>query len=155
MLKSGYIKNDKFYVVKIAGGGFKDKRQNKNYPNSGVMLVFSQITGSLNGILLDNGILTELRTAAASALAALVFGPKHITNIGIIGTGIQARYQLDVLQHITLLNNNNVFIYGRNNLKCKILQNDMKQKNIVCNIANNLYDIGNKCNLIIMVTSSR
>ena len=68
-LKSGYIVKDKYYVIKIAGGGFKNPENGRNFPNSGTMLVFSQLTGALNGILMDNGILTELRTATASALA--------------------------------------------------------------------------------------
>eukprot|EP01084_Bolivina_argentea_P280020 478795_1 len=157
-LKSGYIINDKYYVIKIAGGGFKNKNTNQNYPNSGAMLVFSQMTGALNGILLDNGILTELRTAAASALASKYFAPKQITNIGIIGTGIQARFQLDMLQYVIPFNTNNtinVYVYGRSPKKCEKYQNDMLQKGIKCKIAQSMYDIGTNCNLIIMCTSAR
>jgi ornithine cyclodeaminase/alanine dehydrogenase-like protein (mu-crystallin family) len=53
-------------VVKIAGGGFK------GHGSSGLMAVFSQTTGVLEGILQDNGWLTDLRTAAAREI--LSFG---------------------------------------------------------------------------------
>eukprot|EP00483_Globobulimina_turgida_P000894 UN00895 len=157
-LKSGYIVNDKYYVIKIAGGGFKNQQTKENYPNSGVMLVFSQLSGALSGILLDDGVLTELRTAAASALASKYFAPKKITNIGIVGTGVQARYQLDMLQHIipfTNSNNIHVYVYGRSPQKCETYKQDMFEKGIKCKIAKDMYDIGANCNLIIMCTSAR
>jgi ornithine cyclodeaminase/alanine dehydrogenase-like protein (mu-crystallin family) len=36
------------------------------------MAVFSQTTGQLDGILIDNGWLTDLRTAAAGTLLSLL-----------------------------------------------------------------------------------
>eukprot|EP01083_Nonionella_stella_P002000 5762_1 len=153
-LKSGYIVNDNYYVIKIAGGGFVDKDTKQNHPNSGAMLVFSQGSGALNGILLDNGILTELRTSAAGALAAKYFAPKRITNIGIVGTGIQARYQLDMLQHVIPFKTN-VYVYGRDASKCKQYKQDMARKGLNCKITTNMFDIGKHCNLIVMCTSAR
>jgi len=94
-LKSGYSLQGDYYIVKIAAGGFN------NSPNSGLMLIFSQITGQLISILADNGSLTDHRTAALSALSVREIAPKQIKCIGIIGTGFQARYQLQYLKSIT------------------------------------------------------
>ena len=158
-VKSGYIVNghDKYYVVKIAGGGFSDQHQ--QYPNSGAMLVFSQITGALNGILLDDGILTELRTAAAGALAASYFTPSKLTTIGIVGTGIQARFQLEMLQHIFPLKNGkiSVLVHGRNPEKSRKYKDEMnsKHKGIKVDLARDLNEIGKCCQLIVMCTSAR
>ena len=58
----------------------------------GCLLVFSQLTGQLTGILLDKAYLTDMRTAAAGALAAKLFAPTKVKCIGIVGTGMQARY---------------------------------------------------------------
>jgi ornithine cyclodeaminase len=52
------------------------------------MVVFSKITGQLSGILLDEGWLTDLRTAAAGSVVARHMAPKKIKAIGVIGTGI-------------------------------------------------------------------
>ena len=93
-VKSGYFKGGKYYVIKVASGGYPQ-------PNSGLMQVFSQQTGKLEALLLDDGILTEVRTAAAGALAARLLAPKKLAKIGIIGTGIQARYQLGMLKSVT------------------------------------------------------
>lgn len=81
-VKSGYFKSGKYYVIKVASGGYPME-------NSGLMQVFSQHSGRLESLLLDDGILTEVRTAAVGALAAKLLAPKVIKSIGIVGTGIQ------------------------------------------------------------------
>mmetsp|Transcript_25290 Transcript_25290/g.55449 ORF Transcript_25290/g.55449 Transcript_25290/m.55449 type:complete len:332 (-) Transcript_25290:41-1036(-) len=102
-VKSGYFKGHDHYVIKVASGGHP-------MPNSGLMQVYSQKTGKLEALLLDEGILTELRTAAVGALAAKLLAPK-IEMIGVIGSGIQARYQLEMLSAVTSCRN--VLVWGR------------------------------------------
>ena len=47
-IKSGYLKNGNYFIIKVASGGF-------GYGSSGMMNLFSQKTGKLEGILLDEG----------------------------------------------------------------------------------------------------
>jgi len=63
-------------------------------------------------VLLDEGHLTDIRTAAAGALAIKYFAPSQIKAVGIIGTGVQAKQQLLHMQQ----NNpcKNVWLWGRN-----------------------------------------
>eukprot|EP01084_Bolivina_argentea_P034966 64803_1 len=155
VLKSGYIKGGKYYVVKVAGGSFKGQTT-----SVGVMLVFSQVTGGLIGILLDEGLLTELRTAAACSLSAKYFAPKNINCIGIVGTGIQARYQMEMLNHIQpSLNCSNFMVYGRSNEKIQLFKNDMMNKckdfDISISTTTDLTDIGKNCDLIITATTAK
>lgn len=97
-IKTGFVKSDDYYVVKIAPGSFRGNEQLGLPTNTGLMMVFSQNTGRLEGLLLDEGILTEIRTAAAGFLALRTVGnPETVNRIGIIGTGVQARYQLRFL----------------------------------------------------------
>lgn len=44
-MKSGYLRGGKYFVVKIASGGWKGNAALGLSSNSGVMLVFSQRTG--------------------------------------------------------------------------------------------------------------
>lgn len=75
-VKSGYLTGESHYVIKVASGGYP-------FPsNSGLMQVFSQTTGRLEALLLDEGILTELRTAAVGAVVAKILAPKNISCIG-------------------------------------------------------------------------
>lgn len=74
----------------------------------------------MEGLLLDNGYLTDLRTAVAGGIYAKHFALQELTAIGIVGTGVQAIYQLEVLRHITSCRK--VILYGRtteNREKCK------------------------------------
>lgn len=96
-VKSGYLKpevmttrevRDEPLVIKIAGGSFVDGDRGTHSP-SGMMVLYSQITGQLEGILIDNCFLTDLRTAVAGALCAKLLAPKDVSAIGIVGTGVQ------------------------------------------------------------------
>jgi ornithine cyclodeaminase len=58
------------------------------------MILFSATTGLVQAVFLDNGYLTDLRTAAAGAVAARHLAPATVETAGVIGTGVQARLQL-------------------------------------------------------------
>ena len=60
----------------------------------GLMVVLSAKTGVVEAVLLDNGYLTDLRTAAAGAVAARHMAPKATETAGVLGTGLQARLQI-------------------------------------------------------------
>ena len=102
-IKYGYIKKDDYYVIKIASGFYENSAVGLPSSN-GLMLLFNQQTGSPVAVLLDEGFLTDVRTAAAGALVANYFAPKKIKAVGIIGTGIQARLQLSKAWAITVVN---------------------------------------------------
>src|SRR4051794_7266043 len=60
-----------------------------------MMVLLSSKTGLVEALLLDNGYLTEVRTAVAGAVAA-----KHRQDssvAAIYGAGVQARLQLEAL----------------------------------------------------------
>jgi ornithine cyclodeaminase len=99
-IKYGYLKSGKTFTVKIATGFWKNAE--RGLPSSnGVVLVFSSETGELRTIFQDEGFLTDARTAAAGAVAAKYLAPHRIDCIGMIGSGLQARYQLEYLREVT------------------------------------------------------
>tara|TARA_R110002073_G_scaffold160182_1_gene315686 strand:+ start:727 stop:1680 length:954 start_codon:yes stop_codon:yes gene_type:complete len=95
-IKYGYIKDDDFYIVKIASGFYDNPK--RGLPSSnGLMLLFSALSGELIATLLDEGHLTDVRTGIAGAIAAKHLAPKVVESIGLVGTGTQARMQLRYL----------------------------------------------------------
>ena len=88
-IKYGYVRGGETYVVKIASGFYENPLIGLPSSN-GLMLVFAQKTGELRAVLLDEGLLTDVRTAAAGAVAAKHLAPPDVRAIGIVGTGIQA-----------------------------------------------------------------
>jgi len=88
------------FTIKNCTGFWKNPERGLASSN-GVVLVFSSETGELLTIFQDEGFLTDMRTAAAGAVAAKYLAPHEITCIGIIGAGLQARLQLDYLREVT------------------------------------------------------
>ncbi len=53
-IKYGYVKDDDYYVIKIASGFYQNPKIGLSSSN-GLMLLFSQLTGELVCTLLDEG----------------------------------------------------------------------------------------------------
>ncbi|WFU12816.1 ornithine cyclodeaminase family protein (plasmid) [Rhizobium sp. CB3090] len=60
-------------------------------------ILLSSKTGLVQALLLDNGYLTDIRTAAAGAVAARHLARKEATVAAVFGAGMQARLQLQAL----------------------------------------------------------
>lgn len=149
-IKYGYIKQNDFYVVKIASGFYENSKL--GLPSSqGLMLLFSQKTGALKCILLDEGHLTNIRTAAAGALAAKYFAPKQLNAVGIIGTGTQAKMQLLQLQKSKPCKT--VWLWGRNKDHTQQLKTALGEEYEV-HIATTCAEVAQNTNLIITTTPS-
>lgn len=95
-VKAGHIHGASEYVIKIAAGFYDNPLRNLPV-GSGLMMLFDSATGFPLAMLLDNGFLTELRTAAAGAVAAKYMSVQNVDQVGIIGAGVQGRFQLEAL----------------------------------------------------------
>lgn len=62
-----------------------------------MMVLLSSKTGLVQALLLDNGYLTDVRTAAAGAVAAKLLSREDASIATIFGAGVQARLQLQAL----------------------------------------------------------
>ena len=91
-----------YYVIKIASGFYKNTKQGLP-ANSGLSLIMSAKTGYPIAMLNDDGWLTQIRTAAAGALAASLRPVGKDACVGIIRTGTQAYWQASFIsQHMGL-----------------------------------------------------
>lgn len=96
-VKTAYIHGLDSFAIKIAAG-FINNRQLGLPTGSGLMVLISAETGNPKAILLDNGYLTDVRTGLAGALAAQYLAKTQIDTAGVIGSGMQARYQMRSLK---------------------------------------------------------
>jgi ornithine cyclodeaminase len=95
--KGGYVRGQPGAVVKIASGFYGNAKFGLP-SSSGLMIVFDAKTGFAQAILLDNGYLTDLRTGLAGAVAARHLAREDARVAGVIGSGVQARYQIKSLR---------------------------------------------------------
>ncbi len=150
-IKYGYVKADDYYVIKVASGFYQNPQLGLSSSN-GLMLLFNQHTGELVCSLLDEGYLTDVRTAVAGAVCAKYLAPKKITAIGIIGTGIQARLQAMHLKQVT--NCRKIIVWGRKEGRVLEYQTYMQAYGFLVEIASNVSEVAAKANLIITTTPS-
>jgi len=108
-VKTAYIKGLDRFAIKIAAGFF-DNYKFGLPTGSGIMLIISAVTGNVEAILLDNGYLTDLRTGIAGAIAAKYLAREKVETAGVIGTGMQARYQIRGLRSVREFKK--VLVYG-------------------------------------------
>ena len=151
-IKYGYITGDEYYVIKIASGFHENIKL--NLPTClGLMLIFKQKTGELACILLDEGYLTNIRTAAAGAVVAKYLAPRNVRRVGIFGAGIQGKMQLEYLK--STVDCDDVIVWGINQQEL----NDYKKAvaPLGCNIqtTQEAEDIAATCNLIVTATPSK
>lgn len=98
-IKAAYVLGTPSYTVKIASGFYKNKE--RGLPLSGgMMLVFDSQTGNPLAFLLDNGYLTDFRTAAAGAVASKYLARQEVQQVGVIGAGMQGRMQVQALSFV-------------------------------------------------------
>ena len=150
-IKYGYIKEDKYYVIKIASGFYQNTKLGLSTGN-GLMLLFAQETGEIVSILLDEGYLTDVRTAVAGAIAAKFLAPKDVHRIGIVGTGIQARLQLKHLRDVT--DCRDVLVSGRGDKQLVHYKHEMEPLGFDIELTQNPDQIMATCNLIVTTTPS-
>ncbi len=92
---------------------------------SGLMVVFSAVNGLVEAVLLDNGYLTDVRTAAAGAVAARLLAREDARTAAILGTGLQARLQLTALTLVRPIER--ARIWGRDREKAAALASDLSR----------------------------
>lgn len=151
-IKYGYIKNSDSFVIKIASGFYDNPKQGLP-SNSGLMLVFSQKTGVLQAVLLDEGYLTDVRTAVAGQIAAKYLAPSTVSAIGILGTGIQARMQVSYLKEITSCRQ--VVAWGRSDENLFAYKEAMENDGFQVQTTTIAAEVAQNCNLLITATPSQ
>ena len=73
--------------------------------------------------------------------------------IGVIGTGVQAKLQIEYLKKIT--DCKDIIVWGRNEDKVKKYSSDMNSKGFKCFPISSVKDLCKQCNLIISATASK
>lgn len=150
-IKYGYAKNGRYYVVKIASGFYENPK--RGFPsNNGLMLLFDKQTGNPICALLDEGYLTDIRTAVAGYLAAKCLAPKNIKCVGIVGSGAQAYYQLKFLTFATKCRR--AMIWGRDIEKAKKVARHPDLNEWRIEVLKDLEELTEECNLIVTTTAS-
>src|SRR6056297_870519 len=122
-VKTAYIPGFDGFAIKVSPGFFDNPKIGLPSLN-GLMILFSARTGLVDALLMDNGYLTDVRTAAAGAVAAKHLAP-DVRTAGVIGTGVQARLQIRAAHLVRPFEE--VLVWGRNTAKAEACARDIAQ----------------------------
>jgi ornithine cyclodeaminase len=150
-IKYGYIKGGDVYVIKIASG-FADNPKRGLPSGDGLMLVFDQKTGVLQAVLLDEGYLTNLRTAVAGAVVAKYLAPREVTVVGLLGAGVQGRMQLEWLRRVRRFSE--AVVWGVDETELAAYRRDMEAPGLTIRTTLRAEDVAAAANLIVTCTPS-
>jgi ornithine cyclodeaminase len=124
-VKTAYIPGLDSLAIKISPGFFDNPSLGLPSIN-GLMVLFSTKTGLVEALLLDNGFLTDIRTAAAGAVAAKYLSRANSQHAAILGAGMQARLQLEALTLVRDIKT--ATIWARDFSKAQALAEQLKHK---------------------------
>lgn len=151
-IKYGGLLNEDYYVIKIASG-FYDTPESTQMTAHGMMLLFSQKSGEPLCALLDEGHLTNIRTAAAGSIVARYLAPKQVGKIGIVGAGTQARLQLKYLREV--VDCKRVLVWGSSETETESYRREMEKEGFLVEVTQDLGKIQDQCTLIVTATPSK
>lgn len=98
-VKGAYLRGLDSFAVKLSSGFFGNPE--RGLPTaSGLMVVIDAATGFVRAVLLDEGYLTDVRTALAGAIAADLLAKREVDTVAVLGAGGQARWQLRALLRV-------------------------------------------------------
>ena len=123
-VKTAYIPGFDGFAIKVSPGFFDNPKLGLPSLN-GLMMLFSAKTGVVEAVLLDNGYLTDVRTAAAGAVAAKHLAPGNVRTAGVLGTGVQARLQIQAAHLVRPFER--VVVWGRDGEKARACADDIAQ----------------------------
>src|SRR4051794_23857168 len=150
-VKGAYLPGAPVFAVKTATGF--SRNAGLGLPVSGGMtLVHDAVTGTLRMLIADGGLLTELRTAAAGAVAADLLARPGARSAAVIGAGGQARYQLLALLRGRPIEQGTV--WGRRRQAAEQYQRDMAATGVPVRIAATAREAVQTAEVVITATSS-
>ncbi len=124
-VKTAYIPGFDGFAIKVSPGFFDNPKIGLPSLN-GLMILFSAKTGMVKALFLDNGYLTDIRTAAAGAVAAKYLAPAKVDTAGVMGTGLQARLQIEAAHLVRPFER--VLVWGRDEIKAKDCAEELKKR---------------------------
>ncbi len=124
-VKTAYLPGFDGFAVKVSPGFFDNPSLGLPSLN-GLMILLSAKTGLVQAVFLDNGYLTDLRTAAAGAVAARHLAPEQVSTAAVLGTGVQARLQARAAHMERPFQR--LLIWGRDAPKARACAEDLAQE---------------------------
>lgn len=147
----GLLGNNAYYGLK-ANGGFFNNKEKYNLPNILGIIYLSNASNAYPLAIFESSLISKMRTAAATAVAARYLKPSSPIHLGIIGYGNQAEAHIASLSAVCSIET--ITISGRNNPKAIQFAEKTGAKLHISVNTDNIENTCKKSNLLITCTPS-
>jgi len=152
-VKTAYIPGLDGFAIKVSPGFFDNPALGLPSLN-GLMVLLSARTGLVEAVFLDNGYLTDLRTAAAGAVAARHLAPPEVRIAAVLGTGVQARLQIEAAHLLRPFGR--LLVWGRDRAKAAACAADLAGRlGIAAEVADTAEAAVRAADLVVTTTPAR
>jgi ornithine cyclodeaminase len=152
-VKTAYVPGLDGFAIKVSPGFFDNPKRGLPSLN-GMMIVLSAETGIVQAALLDNGYLTDVRTAAAGAVAARHLAPATLRRAGVLGAGLQAELQIRALALVRAVPE--LLVWARDPAKARAYAERMAASlSIPVRVADSPEAVVRGCDVVVTTTPSR
>jgi len=151
-IKTGGITGENSYYGLKANGGFFNNQKDYQLPNILGIIYLSNASNAYPLAIFESSLISKMRTAAATAVAAKYLKPNAPIQLGIIGYGSQAEAHIEALLCVCEINT--IKISGRNRVKAEQFAQLMKAKFNISTMADSLENTCKNSNILITCTPS-
>ena len=144
-VKAGHLHGARTYAVKVSSG-FSGAGSSAY---DGMVIAFDASTGAPVAFLLDHGFITDQRTGAAGGVAARWLAPERVGVVAVLGTGLQARKQVEALRAVRP-ELRDVVVWGRDDERAARAAADVDGV-----VADDVPEAARAADVVITVTASR
>ncbi|MGE5727388.1 MAG: ornithine cyclodeaminase family protein [Gemmatimonas sp.] len=152
-VKTGTIRGHHIFIVKISPWFAANAAA--GIAQGGFIAVFDSATGHTLAILAEEHYLSDIRTAAAGAVAARALAPSRVRTAAVIGTGVQAFWQPQALFSERPFER--LVIWGRDAAKADRLARRLRPllPDVTVSVFHDLETIVRESDVLITATASR
>jgi ornithine cyclodeaminase/alanine dehydrogenase-like protein (mu-crystallin family) len=144
-VKAGHLHGARTYAVKVSSGF--SGAESSAY--DGMVIAFDASTGAPVAFLLDHGFITDQRTGAAGGVAARWLARERVEVVAVLGTGLQARKQVEALRAVRP-ELRDVVVWGRDDERAARAAADVDGV-----VADDVPEAARAADVVITVTASR
>ncbi|MFG1685319.1 ornithine cyclodeaminase family protein [Nonomuraea sp. NPDC049269] len=153
-VKSAWMPGRSVFTVKVAAW-FAARAAGGLSPSSGFVAVHDATTGDLRALLMDEHHLTDVRTAAAGAVATRLLARPDAATVAVLGTGAQARLQVLAARAVRPIEH--VVVWGRRPDAARALRAALLAAGppLTVSVADHPSDAVRRADVIVTATGSR
>lgn len=152
-VKTGVIRGAPIHVVKIAPWFAANVREGR--PQGGLVAVLDSLTGHTLFLVDDCHFISDIRTAAAGALAARMLGPPVVRVAGILGSGVQAYWQAIALHRERPFGRLLLWARDRARAECLASRISVDLPDVAIELAPDVERLARASDVIVTATGSR